>query len=121
MTAALRGALGYRAGLAAEASVAAHYLRAGLSLAAERWRGAGGELDLVFRDGAGLVFVEVKKSRDFACAARRVTQRQIGRILSAAAEYLGGEPRGQDTDVRFDVALVNAQGEIQVLENALSA
>ena len=57
MTAAVRGALGYHAGLAAEASVAAHYLRTGMSLAAERWRGAGGELDLVFRDGTGLIFV----------------------------------------------------------------
>ena len=63
----------------------------------------------------------MKKSRDFARAAQRVTQRQIGRILSAASEFLGGEPRGQDTDVRFDVALVNARGEVQVLENALSA
>ncbi|WP_114965828.1 YraN family protein [Alkalilacustris brevis] len=118
---AARGEMGYHAGLAAEAAVAAHYLRAGLSVVAERWRGRGGEIDLIARDGEGLVFIEVKKSRSFAHAAERVTARQIGRIFAAASEYLAGEPAGQATEVRFDVALVNGTGEIEVLENALCA
>lgn len=118
---AARGAMGYHAGLAAEAAVAAHYLRAGLSVVAERWRGRGGEIDLIARDGDGLVFIEVKKSRNFARAAERVTPRQIARIFAAASEFLAGEPAGQATNVRFDVALVNGTGEIEVLENALCA
>jgi putative endonuclease len=120
MTAALTGAAGYHAGLAAEAAVAAHYLRAGCAVVAKRWRGTGGEIDLVARDSTGLVFVEVKKSRSFARAAERLTGRQIGRILDTASEFLAGEPGGQDTDLRFDVALVNATGQIEVLENALA-
>jgi putative endonuclease len=119
MSAAFAGALGHRAGLAAEAAVAEHYLRAGLSLVAKRWRGSGGEIDLIARDSSGLVFVEVKKSGSFARAAERVTPRQVARILGAAAEFLAGEPGGQDSNVRFDVALVNAIGEIEVLENAI--
>ena len=116
--AALAGARGHCAGLAAEAAVAAHYQRGGCPVVARRWRGAGGEIDLIARDGRTLVFVEVKKSRDFARAATRVTARQIARIFASASEFLAGQPDGQDSDVRLDLALVNASGEISVMHNA---
>ena len=119
MTAALAGATAFHAGMAAEGAVAAHYRRAGLSIVARRWRGKGGEIDLVARDGLELVFIEVKKSRSFAQAAARVSPRQIARIMDAASEYLAGEPLGQATPVRFDVARVDARGMIEVMENAL--
>lgn len=86
---------------------------------ARRWRGQAGEIDLIMQDGDGVVMVEVKKSRSFARAADRLTQRQIGRLMLAAEEFLGTQPRGSLTNVRFDVALVNAHGEIKVIENAL--
>ncbi|MEM1432139.1 MAG: YraN family protein [Pseudomonadota bacterium] len=113
-----RGARSHRAGGAAEESVARHYSAAGLGVADRRWRGQSGEIDLVTQDGDGLVFVEVKQARSFAQAAERVTQRQIARITAAASEYLARMPLGQATPVRFDVALVNGTGEVQVLENA---
>ncbi len=119
MSRALTGACGFHAGLAAEASVAAHYLREGLAVVARRWRGRAGEIDVIAQDGDELVFIEVKKSRDFASAAARLGPRQIGRILDAAAEFLGTQPLGQSTPVRFDVALVDRHGRIEVLENAL--
>ncbi len=115
------GAMGYHAGVSAEAQVAAHYQRSGRGIAARRWRGRSGEIDLIAREGDGLVFIEVKKSRDFARAAERVTPRQMQRICAAASEYLSDTPRGQLTDVRFDVALVNGRGEIDILENAFGA
>ena len=113
-----RGARSHRSGTAAEDSVARHYAAGGFGISDRRWRGASGEIDLVTRLGDGLVFVEVKRSRSFAEAAQRVTQRQIERITAAASEYLAQMPLGQATPVRFDVALVNGTGEIQVLENA---
>lgn len=116
---ALAGAVAHRAGLAAEAAVAAHYDRSGCDVVARRWRGTSGELDLVARDRDGLVFVEVKRARCLARAAERVTSRQIARLFAAASEFLAGEPRGQATPVRFDVALVDGMGRIEVLENAL--
>ena len=119
MNAMMTGAMGHHAGRAAEASVAAHYQRRGMAVVAERWRGNGGEVDLVVRDGGELVFIEVKRSRSFARAAERVSPRQVARIFAAASEYLAGEPDGQATPVRFDVALVNGIGQIEVLENAL--
>ncbi len=65
-----------------------------------------------------LVFVEVKKSRDFATAAARITEAQIGRIHNAAASFLAGMPLGQNTETRFDAALVNELGDVEIIENA---
>ena len=91
----------------------------GYPLLARRWRGRSGEIDLVLRDGDGVIVVEVKKSRNFDRAVERLSQRQIGRLLRAGEEFLGTMPRGSLTDIRFDVALVNGHGEIRVIENAL--
>lgn len=117
----MSGSVGYHAGLAAEAAVRRHYERRGLALAAERWRGQGGEIDLILKEGDAVIFVEVKKSRSHAGAAARVSQRQMQRIYSAASEYLETCPRGQLTEARFDVALVDQSGGIEVLENAFGA
>ncbi len=114
----MTGAVGYHAGLAAEEIVERHYVDMGLQPVVRRWRGTGGEIDLIVRDGAGLIFVEVKKARDFARAAERVTARQQQRIQSAAGEYLGTMPEGQATEARFDVALVDGQGHVHIIENA---
>ncbi len=112
------GRRNYRAGLAAEDSVARDYQARGHPIAARRWRGSRGEIDIIAREGDGLIFIEVKKARDFARAAERLTRAQMRRIYGAASEFLAGEPKGQLTPVRFDVALVNASGQMQVVENA---
>ncbi len=114
----MNAATNHHAGLSAEDRVADDYARQGLTVAARRWRGPGGEVDLILRHGAALVFVEVKKSSDLAGAAARVTHRQIERIVASAAAFLAGEPAGQDTEVRFDVALVDGTGRIARIENA---
>jgi putative endonuclease len=116
-----RGKRASSTGAAAEDAVAAHYLRAGMALAARRWRSASGEIDLVLRAGDGLVFVEVKQARDFARAAERLGARQIERILSAAGRYLAEHGHDQSTEMRFDVALVDGTGRIEIRENALAA
>ena len=114
------GRRNYLAGLAAEESVSRDYQTRGYRIAARRWRGSRGEIDLVAREGDGLVFVEVKKARDFAQAAQRLTRAQMRRIWGAASEFLAGEPNGQLTPVRFDVALVNNAGQMQVIENVFA-
>ena len=115
----IRGAINHRAGHMAEACVAAHCLRQGYELLAERWRGSGGEIDLIARDGAEVVFIEVKKSRSFSQAAARISARQIARLQAAASEYMALLPEGQNTPVRFDVALVDGMGRIEIIRNAL--
>ncbi len=113
----MTGAVSYHAGFVAEAAVADHYIRNGASLVASRWRGDGGEIDLVMRQGSCLIFVEVKKSRSHARAAERVSRRQLERIYAAASEFLAGEPMGLDSEVRFDVATMDEIGRIEILEN----
>lgn len=115
------GEVSYRAGLAAEEAVARLYAASGRAIAASRWRGQAGEIDLIARDGGSVIFIEVKQSRSHGEAAEHLTRRQMGRIYSAAAEFLAGEPLGQATPARFDVALVDGQGRIEVLENAFAA
>lgn len=117
----MRGAVAYHAGQAAEDIVALHYARAGYPVLARRWRGSAGEIDLIARDGDAIIFIEVKKSRSHARAAHSLSQRQIERICGCGAEFLETQPRGQLTDVRFDVALVDDLGRIDVIENALTA
>ncbi len=114
----MSGAVSHHAGEAAEATVARHYGARGMPVVRQRWRGRGGEVDLIARDGAGLVFIEVKRSRSHAVAATRLGRRQMDRLCAAAAEYIASEPRGQLTDVRFDLALVDGVGRIDIIENA---
>ncbi|MFN3661234.1 YraN family protein [Yoonia sp.] len=114
----MNGLTNYHAGLAAEDIVARDYAARAHQVAARRWRGKSGEIDLIMRDGDTLVFVEVKKSASFAQAAFRLGRRQMDRLCASASEYLAGEPRGQLTDMRFDLALVDGRGAVSVIENA---
>lgn len=118
MNLSAQGRASYQAGVSAELQIAQDYERRGFVVVKNRWRGAGGEIDLITRDAEGLVFVEVKKSRCFARAAERLNQRQMARLYASAEQFLAQEPTGQDTNVRFDVALVNQIGAFQIIENA---
>jgi putative endonuclease len=115
-----RGLTNYLAGHAAEASVAKHYEALGVVICARNWRGITGEIDLIGRAGDVVVFVEVKQSRTHDLAATHISQGQIGRIFATVDEFLASEPKGLLTDVRIDLALVDGQGRIDVVENAFA-
>lgn len=117
----MSGAVSYHAGKCAEECVAQLYLTSGQHVVARRWRGTAGEIDVIARDGEQLVFIEVKKSRTHAEAASHLSERQMKRIWQTASEYLGSEPLGQDSLARFDVALVDEGGRIEILQNAFAA
>lgn len=117
----MSGARSYHAGRTAEDSVALVYSRSGREVCARRWRGSAGEIDLIARQGAEVIFIEVKQSATHAQAAEHLTRRQMDRIYGAASEYLAREPAGQLTPARFDVALVDGSGRIEILENAFAA
>lgn len=110
----------YDSGLAAERSVARQYLRSGCRFRDHRWRGAAGEIDIVFDDGSSIVFVEVKKARNFHRAAQALSARQIQRIFRTAEEYVGHLPSGSLTDMRFDLALVDETGQVRIMPNAFA-
>ena len=116
---ATRGRTAYLSGLAAEDQVSQIYDRSGRPVIARRWRGSIGEIDLIAREGDVVVFIEVKKSSSHALAAEQLSYSQMQRIRATASEFVGGEPSGQNTDMRFDVALVDGMGRVEIVENAL--
>lgn len=117
----MSGLTSYLAGRAAEEQVLADYVARGHRLVCRRWNGRAGEIDLVLATADNVVFVEVKKSKTCAMAAMRLSRRQIARLLASAEDCLGYYPTMSLTPMRFDVALVDASGRIDVLENALAA
>ncbi len=117
----MSGLVSYLSGKAAEDTVLADYTARGHRLVCRRWRGPGGEIDLVLEKDGEAIFVEVKKSRSFADAAAHLTARQIARLLASAEAALGFFPGGSLTPMRFDVALVDGSGRIETIPNALMA
>lgn len=94
----------------------------GYSLVERNYRTRFGEIDLILRSGATLVFVEVKLRRGsgFGDPLESVTPRKQATIRSLAEGYIADlEPDFED--VRFDVVgiLETADGrEIQHIQNA---
>jgi len=113
-----RGAAAWRSGAMAEDSVARFYEERGCPIARRRWRSPWGEVDLIARDGATVVVVEVKKARRLDDAAHRLSRRQMDRLCAAAGAFCDGEPKGALTEMRFDLALVDEMGRVRVVENA---
>lgn len=113
-----RGRLACRSGRMAEEAVALRYEARGCDLLESRWRGPAGEIDLIVRDGDELVFVEVKKSATHDLAALRLDRRQMDRICLSALDYAGRLEGGRPLAMRFDAALVDDLGRIDVIENA---
>lgn len=113
------GKRAYLSGQSAEDAVRLHYLRRGLEILHGRWRGKGGEIDLILRDGSEFIFCEVKRAEHAEAAFERLRPGQVQRIHAAASEYLAQTPNGQLSDVRFDLAAVDATGKVTVFENAL--
>ena len=70
----------FKLGLSAEGRAAALLLAKGFRIVARRFRSPVGEIDIVARRGALLIFVEVKARRALDDAAWAVTQRQKRRI-----------------------------------------
>lgn len=102
--------------------LAARFLaRHGLTILARNVHCRGGELDLVCRDGATLVFVEVRLRRDqrYGGAAASITARKQQRVILAARHYLAANERA-DAACRFDCVLLDGE-RIDWLRDAFAA
>ena len=113
-----RGLSSHARGHAAERSVAEAYEERGATILERCWRSPAGEVDLIVREGETIVFVEVKQADTHDAAAMRLSRRQMDRICQAALIYADRLPSGSLTDMRFDAALVDAPGRVEILENA---
>jgi putative endonuclease len=113
-------------GQAAEDAAAAHLRRAGLRVIERNVRFAAGEIDLVCRDGATWVFVEVKcrQARWGDAPSAAVSWHKQRRLTRLALHYLKWRRLG-DVPCRFDVVAVTvADGgarEVRHLPSAFDA
>jgi putative endonuclease len=96
----------FRVGLSAESRAAAYLVAKGFRILARRWKSPVGEIDIVARRRALLLFVEVKARNSLDEAAESVTPRQRARIIAAAEAWLATYPETTYSDIRFDAMLV---------------
>jgi putative endonuclease len=87
-----RATSGARRGLGTmgEELAARHLAAAGYDILARNWRCAGGELDLVARQGDGLVLVEVRTRRGDALGSpeESLTRAKQARLIALAEAYV---------------------------------
>jgi putative endonuclease len=97
------GAYGERVALA-------HLVEQGMVVLDRNWRCRTGEIDLILRDGADLVFCEVKTRRStrFGTPVEAVDDSKVRRLRRLAAEWLT-EAGVRPEVVRFDVVSVLPQ------------
>ncbi|MEW5966778.1 MAG: YraN family protein [Pseudomonadota bacterium] len=111
----LKSQIGQQAEAQAEAFLAAQ----GLAPVTRNWRCRFGEIDLVMRDGATLVFVEVRlRARgDFGGAAASVTPAKQQKLVAAARQYLAGLKT--QPACRFDVVALDGKAAPEWIRNAI--
>ncbi len=92
-----------------EQVAAAHLTKQGYQVLARKWRCASGELDLVLRDGATLVFVEVRTRRgDSAGSAEAsVGRSKQERLIALAYAYLEATDTPEHSAWRIDVIAID--------------
>jgi putative endonuclease len=99
--------------------------RRGYVIIARRYRRRSGELDIVARHGATMVFVEVKAraGRAFGGGADAVTATKRRRMVRVARDYVARH-RLMNSPCRFDVVSVIVEGGqylVELIENAFDA
>ncbi|MBS1212618.1 MAG: YraN family protein [Proteobacteria bacterium] len=100
----------------AEEAALNYLLGQGMTLVERNFRCRQGEIDLVMRDGSGLVFVEVRyrTSTRFGSPLESVDARKRGRLVTAASRYI--VVRRVDSPVRFDVVALAPGAERFVIQ-----
>ncbi len=100
----------------------AHLLSRGHVLLARNFRVRGGELDLITRDGAAVVFTEVKQRARLSHGypLESVTPRKAELLRRVARLYLHKNYGTEDVPCRFDVVAISGaplSGELLHLED----
>ena len=104
-------------------SMAVQYLtEAGYHILERNFRCRTGEIDIIAKDGAYLVFVEVKYRASAACgsALEAVDYRKQQSILRVAQYYMVSHGYRTQTNCRFDVVAIQGT-EITLIQNAFGA
>ncbi|GAB1362011.1 YraN family protein [Rhodobacter sp.] len=114
-----RGKRNYLTGIAAEEAVCRRYQSAGYDLVACRKRCPEGEIDILMRRGVQLVAIEVKSSVTHDLALEHASPDQLNRVSMACERCMQDMAGDGVSDMRLDLALVDGQGRIEVMESFL--
>jgi putative endonuclease len=106
-----------QAGLDFEARAEGWLARRGLAPVERNVRFRGGEIDLVMRDGAALVFVEVRYrgTRSHGGAGASVQAGKQRRLVRAAGAWLAHHPGMAALPCRFDVVALEGPADAPTL------
>jgi len=113
-----RGQAAYAAGVAAEATACAALIADGWVIHARRLRTQAGEVDAVAEKAGILAIIEVKARPTLAEAAVALTLRQQARLVGACDLILGQHPEWGANGVRFDILVVNPDGQVRRIADA---
>ena len=114
-----RGAASHQSGLAAEEAVCQKLRKSGWQVLLQRARTRRGEIDIVAQKGALISFVEVKQRQTLRGAAECLAATQSRRLYRAAECLLQSHPHWQYEELRFDLFMLDAQGQIEWLEDVI--
>ncbi|WP_230874659.1 YraN family protein [Methylomonas sp. LL1] len=106
-------------GDSAELQALTYLQQQGLAWVCSNFRCKAGELDLVMKDGAALVIVEVRyrKSEQFGGALASITRQKQARIVAATQHYVIINHLSHCA-IRFDVVAVSGDNRINWIKNA---
>jgi len=96
----------FNRGLSAESRAALFLMAKAYRILARRWKTPFGEIDIIARRRAVVVFVEVKARGNMDEAVEAVTERTKRRVTAAAELWLARHPQQANGEIRFDVILV---------------
>lgn len=107
-------------GIKAEEASALFLERQGYECIATRYKGNGGEIDIIAVKDNVLVLVEVRFRKTIMTAAESITPLKMERLRKAADYFLMQNPTifEKHPFIRFDVVLLSKDGKIVHIENA---
>jgi len=106
----------------AEEKALQYLLGQGLSTVSRNFRCKQGEIDLIMRQDAALVIVEVRyrKNSKYGSAMETVTAKKQSRIIAATCHYLNTN-KITDQAIRFDVVAMTGDNNLNWVKNAFQA
>ena len=98
-----------KSGAQAEQLALDYLLTKGLKLLERNFRTRRGEIDLIMRDNADLVFVEVRfrQNSDFGSAEESITPQKCQRLTAAALAYMQSRQLTNKLCARFDAVAIS--------------
>ncbi|MFT9417091.1 YraN family protein [Acetobacter sp.] len=114
-----RGYASYHNGLAAEEAVCQKLRGSGWHILLQRAKTRRGEIDIVAQNGATICFIEVKQRQTLRGAAECLSAAQSRRVYRAAECLLQSHPQWQYENLRFDLFMLDAKGQMAWLEDII--